>query len=70
MDYILETVPFTNCDEEPRLHDIIQRLIDSGEVPEYKSFTQESEKKKEKRRKKVNNRTKSIIERDKYRPFA
>ncbi|XP_076301375.1 J domain-containing protein CG6693-like [Lasioglossum baleicum] len=42
MDYILETVPFTSCDDEPRLHDIIQGLIEKGEVPEYKAFTEEN----------------------------
>ncbi|XP_076678172.1 dnaJ homolog subfamily C member 9 isoform X2 [Andrena cerasifolii] len=52
MDYILETVPFTNCDDEPRLHDIIQSLIENGEVPEYKDFTQESDKKKLRRKRK------------------
>ena len=53
MDYILESVPFTNCEEEPRLHEIIQDLIKKGEVPEYKSFTEENEKKKLRRKRKV-----------------
>lgn len=53
MDYILETVPFTNCDDEPRLHSIIQGLIEKGEVPEYKAFTQENDKKKQRRKRKV-----------------
>ncbi|XP_031829417.1 dnaJ homolog subfamily C member 9 isoform X2 [Nomia melanderi] len=52
MDYIFETVPFTNCDDEPRLHDIIQGLIEKGEVPEFKAFTEESEKKKLRRKRK------------------
>ncbi|XP_016922034.1 dnaJ homolog subfamily C member 9 [Apis cerana] len=52
MDYILETVPFTNCDDEPRLHNIIQGLIEKGEVPEYKAFTQENDKKKQRRKRK------------------
>lgn len=52
MDYILEAVPFANCDEEPRLHDIIAKLIKDGEVPEYKSFTEEDEKKKQRRKRK------------------
>ncbi|KAJ8670712.1 hypothetical protein QAD02_001971 [Eretmocerus hayati] len=52
MDYILESVPFTNCEEEPRLHDIIQDLIKKGEVPEFKAFTEESEKKKLRRKRK------------------
>ena len=53
MDYILETVPFTNCEEEPRLHEIIKDLIDKEEVPEYKQFTEEDEKKKLRRKRKV-----------------
>lgn len=53
MDYILVVVPFSNCEEEPRYHTIIDKLIEAGEVPEYKAFTEESEKKKLRRRKKV-----------------
>lgn len=60
MDYILETVPFTNCDDEPRLHSIIQGLIEKGEVPEYKAFTQENDKKKQRRKRKVSIKKKSI----------
>ena len=61
MDYILESVPFTNCDDEPRLHDIIQGLIESGEVPEYKDFTQESGKKKQRRKRKVSEQLPELI---------
>lgn len=53
MDYILEAVPFTNCEEEPRLHAMIKDLIEKGEVPEYKSFTEEEDKKKLRRKRKV-----------------
>lgn len=53
MDYILESVPFTNCAEEPRLHAIVQDLIEKGEVPEFKDFTEENEKKKLRRKRKV-----------------
>lgn len=53
MDYILEAVPFTNCDEEPRLHAIIKDLIKRGEVPEYTNFTNECKKKKQRRKRKV-----------------
>ncbi|XP_071561985.1 J domain-containing protein CG6693 isoform X2 [Temnothorax nylanderi] len=52
MDYILEAVPFTNCDEEPRLHAIIEDLIERGEVPEYTAFTNENKKKKQRRKRK------------------
>ncbi|XP_014216359.1 J domain-containing protein CG6693 [Copidosoma floridanum] len=52
MDHILESVPFTNCEEEPRLKAIILDLIEKGEVPEYKQFTEESEKKRLRRKRK------------------
>lgn len=60
MDYILEAVPFTNCEEEPRLHDIIQNLIAQKEVPEYKEFFQEDEKKKQRRQRKVSLKTENF----------
>ena len=66
MDYILEAVPFTNCDEEPRLYAIIEDLIAKGEVPEYKSFTQEDEKKKQRRKRKVNFLTITIGNKGKF----
>lgn len=53
MDYVLESVPFTNCEEEPRLHAIINDLIKKGEVPEFKSFTEEDDKKRLRRKRKV-----------------
>lgn len=53
MDYILETVPFTCCNDEARIHAIIQNLIQKGEVPEYKTFTEEDDKKISRRKRKV-----------------
>lgn len=53
MNYILEAVPFTDCDAEPRLKEIIQGLVDKGEVEAYDDFFNEDEKKKDKRQKKV-----------------
>lgn len=50
MDFILESVPFANCDREPAYIEIVKKLIDDGEVPEYKSFTKEPKAKKERRR--------------------
>ncbi|XP_001601586.1 dnaJ homolog subfamily C member 9 [Nasonia vitripennis] len=52
MDYILESVPFTSCEEEPRLHKIINDLIEKGEVPEFESFTKEDERKRMRRKRK------------------
>lgn len=53
MDFILEAVPFSNTDEEPRLRGLIQGLIDKGDVPEYKAFTNETPRKREQRKRKV-----------------
>lgn len=53
MDFILEMVPFTNCDDEPRLKTIIQKYIDNGEVPEYDCFVNESPRKAARRKRKV-----------------
>jgi len=52
MDVILEMVPFSNCDNEPRILEIVRQMVDDGEVPEYKAFFNESKVKKLRRRKK------------------
>ncbi|XP_069687583.1 dnaJ homolog subfamily C member 9 [Periplaneta americana] len=52
MDFILEAVPFTNTEEEPRLRELIQQFIDEGTVPAYKAFTDESPRKRERRKRK------------------
>ncbi|XP_022194355.2 dnaJ homolog subfamily C member 9 [Nilaparvata lugens] len=51
MDHILEAVPFTHTEEEPRLRQIIDGLIASGDLPEFPEWNNESPKKKERRRK-------------------
>jgi DnaJ family protein C protein 9 len=53
MDFILEAVPFTHTDEESRLRGLIQGLIERGDVPEYKAFTDETPRKRERRKRKV-----------------
>jgi DnaJ family protein C protein 9 len=53
MDFILEAVPFSHTDEEPRLRELIQGLMDKGDVPEYKAFTNETPRKRERRKRKV-----------------
>ena len=55
MDFILEAVPFTHTAEEPRLKELIQGMIENGEVPVYKAFTEETPKKRERRKRKVSN---------------
>ncbi|KAG5865301.1 hypothetical protein JTB14_013797 [Gonioctena quinquepunctata] len=52
MDKILEMVPFSNCDDEARFIDIVQRMVDDGEVESYKSFFKESKQRKMRRHKK------------------
>uniref|UniRef100_A0A171AF40 Dnaj homolog subfamily c member 9 n=1 Tax=Triatoma infestans TaxID=30076 RepID=A0A171AF40_TRIIF len=46
MDEILNRVPFTSPDDEPRLREILQKLIDNGELPSYKAFSNENPTKK------------------------
>ncbi|XP_030028084.2 dnaJ homolog subfamily C member 9 [Manduca sexta] len=49
MDYIVDQVQFARTEHEPRLREIINEMIESGEVPAYKAFTHEPEKKRQKR---------------------
>lgn len=53
MDWILEAVPFTHTDEEDRLRERLRPLMDSGEIPMYKRFTNENPKKVAARKRKV-----------------
>lgn len=52
MDLILERVPFSTCDNEPRIKDIVRKMIDNGEVEEYDGFFNEKKQKALRRRKK------------------
>lgn len=52
MDKILEMVPFSNCDSESRFIEIVQEMVNNGEVERYDSFFNESKQKKMRRRKK------------------
>uniref|UniRef100_A0A1B6DPB3 J domain-containing protein n=2 Tax=Clastoptera arizonana TaxID=38151 RepID=A0A1B6DPB3_9HEMI len=52
MDHIFESVPFTKFEEEPRLRALIQKLIDSGEVPVFDAFINEPQAKRNRRRRK------------------
>lgn len=53
MDLILELVPFTNTDEEPRIKERIEHLIESGEVPRYEQLFNENKQKTSRRKRKV-----------------
>lgn len=52
MDYLLEMVPFSSPESEPRIMEVVRKLIDAKEVEEYNGFFNEPKKKKEKRLKK------------------
>lgn len=52
MDYILEAVPFSNVEDEPRIVEIVRKLVDAGEVEELDRFFNEPEKKRTIRRRK------------------
>ncbi|XP_034943612.1 dnaJ homolog subfamily C member 9 [Chelonus insularis] len=52
MDYIFEAVPFVNYEDESRLREIISKLIEDEEVPAFRAFTHENEKKKLRRKRK------------------
>lgn len=52
INYIMEFVPFMSVEDEPRFHDIIDMMIKSNEVPEFKAFTEEPTAKRDRRHKK------------------
>lgn len=58
MDKIMSSVLCATIEDEPRIREIIQNLIDSEEVPSYKAFTSESKKKKDARKKKADREAK------------
>lgn len=70
MNHIFEAVPFTNINEEPRLRDIIQKLIESGEVPAFDAFVNETKAKKERRRRKYEKEAKLAEEVERKRQKA
>lgn len=52
MNRLLEMVPFSNCENEPRYIKVIEELIEEGEVERYECFFNESKAKKMRRKKK------------------
>lgn len=52
MNTILEMVPFSNCDNEPRYIEIVEKMVENGEVERYEAFFNEGKQKKMRRRKK------------------
>ncbi|KAF5287730.1 hypothetical protein FQA39_LY15750 [Lamprigera yunnana] len=50
MNRILEMVPFSNCENEPRIIEIVRNMVNNGEVEEYSKFFNESKQKKTRRK--------------------
>ncbi len=53
MDLIMESALCCTYEDEPRIKEILQKAIDAEEMPAYKTFTHESVKKKNSRKRKV-----------------
>ncbi|NXK96463.1 DNJC9 protein, partial [Formicarius rufipectus] len=53
MDRIMETVMCADYTDEPRIREMIERAIDSGELPSYKAFVKESKQKMMSRRRRA-----------------
>nr|XP_021187720.2 dnaJ homolog subfamily C member 9 [Helicoverpa armigera] len=49
MNYIVDHVQFARTDQEPRIREIVNEMIKTGEVPEYKIFTHEPASRRQKR---------------------
>lgn len=62
INYIMEHVPFMCVEDEPRFHEIVNEWIKSGEVPEFKAFTNEPASKKARRHKKYARESKEAAE--------
>uniref|UniRef100_A0A1Q3F3P4 Putative molecular chaperone dnaj superfamily n=1 Tax=Culex tarsalis TaxID=7177 RepID=A0A1Q3F3P4_CULTA len=52
INHMFNSVPFMSCEDEPRIAVIVKEMIASGEVPEYKIFTEEPKAKRDRRHKK------------------
>ncbi|NWS98942.1 DNJC9 protein, partial [Mionectes macconnelli] len=53
MDRIMESVMCADYTDEPRIREMIERAIDSGELPSYKAFVRESKQKMMSRRRRA-----------------
>lgn len=53
MDRIMESVMCADYTDEPRIREMIEQAIDSGELPSFKAFVKESKQKMMSRRKRV-----------------
>ncbi|KAM3967222.1 dnaJ (Hsp40) homolog 10 [Aphomia sociella] len=62
MDYIVDHVQFARTENEPRIRDILNEMIEKGEIPSYKIFTHEPAKKRQRRIAKENRESKEAEE--------
>ncbi|KAK9891734.1 hypothetical protein WA026_016531 [Henosepilachna vigintioctopunctata] len=60
MDVMLGFIPFSNCDSEPRIIEIVREMVEKGEVEEYKRFFSESARKKKRRHQKYEREKKEV----------
>ncbi|CAH1390675.1 unnamed protein product [Nezara viridula] len=52
MDYIYDHVPFASPEDDDRIRNILQELIDKGELPKHKAFINDTPRKREARKRK------------------
>lgn len=62
MDYIVDHVQFARSEQEPRIRDILNEMIQNNEIPAYKIFTHEPARKRLKRIAKENREAKEAEE--------
>lgn len=62
INYMMNSVPFMKVEDEPRIQEIVRKMIDDEEVPAYKAFTDEPELKRKKRHKKYARESKEAKE--------
>uniref|UniRef100_A0A1B6JJV7 J domain-containing protein n=1 Tax=Homalodisca liturata TaxID=320908 RepID=A0A1B6JJV7_9HEMI len=62
MDKIYERVPFVKLEDEDRIRDILQKLIDANELPVYELFVNEPQMKRDRRMRKLRKEAKEAEE--------
>ncbi|XP_059046053.1 dnaJ homolog subfamily C member 9 [Achroia grisella] len=58
MDYIVDHVQFARTENEPRIREVLNEMIEKGEIPSYRAFTHEPAKKRQRRIAKENREAK------------
>lgn len=52
INYMINCVPFMKVEDEPRIQAIVSKMIEDGDVPEFKQFTEEPSQKRKRRHQK------------------